>query len=149
MFCSPGFPLPPFPPGPGLPPMQPPGFVPHPGMPPPSAPTMAAAPPPPRFVPAQNAQTSAASPSAHSEQIQPSSSEMQRPEVRVRQPVLSLPDPSRSQTNPDFKKATDLKFKDANFSPVRQMPPYHLWVLSKFSNRTNIGPYTPNIFAQK
>jgi hypothetical protein len=37
----------------------------------------------------------------------------------MRQPVLTLPDSSRSQTNPEFKKPTDLKFKDSNFSPVR------------------------------
>ena len=130
MFCSPGFPLPPgvapgamppFPPGPGLPPMPPPGFVPHPGMPPPPVPATVVAPPPPRFVPAQNAQSSPASPSTHTEQVQPGNSDIQRPEVRVRQPVLTLPDPNRSQTNPEFKKATDLKFKDANFSPVRRI----------------------------
>jgi len=30
---------------------------------------------------------------------------------------LALPDPSRAQTNPEFKKPTDLKVKDPNFSP--------------------------------
>jgi hypothetical protein len=126
---SPGFPLPPgIPPGlmppfpppvPGLPPMPPPGFVP-PGMPLP-VPPPAAAPPPPRFVPAQNAQNFTASPTVQSEQNQQGHSEIQRPEVRIRQPVLILPDPSRSQTNPEFKKPTDLKIKDANFSPVRSL----------------------------
>lgn len=40
-----------------------------------------------------------------------------RRERRVRQPVLSLPNPSLAQTNAEFKKPTDLKVKDANFSP--------------------------------
>jgi hypothetical protein len=34
----------------------------------------------------------------------------------VRQPVLTLPTGAIPQTNPEFKKATDLKVKDANFS---------------------------------
>jgi hypothetical protein len=42
-----------------------------------------------------------------------------RKEGQVRQPKLTLPNPSLAQTNAEFKKATDLKFKDANFSPVR------------------------------
>jgi len=89
--------------------MPPPGFSP----PAAAAPT----PPPPRFVPAQNAQSSTASPSRQPEGTQQGHSEIQRPEVRIRQPVLTLPNPSRSQTNPEFRKQTDLKFKDANFSP--------------------------------
>jgi hypothetical protein len=91
-----------------------------PGFPPPGVPLPATvAVPQSRFVPAQNAQSSSASPSTHSEHIQPGHFENQRPDVQVRQPVLTLPDPGRSQTNPEFKKSTDLKVKDANFSPVR------------------------------
>jgi len=41
-----------------------------------------------------------------------------RPEEQVRQPVLILPNQAMSHTNPDFVKATELKVKDANFSPV-------------------------------
>lgn len=133
---SPGFPLPPgvVPPFPPpsvsvLPPM-PPGFVPPQGMPPQGMPppgfsppaAAAPTPPPPRFVPAQNAQSSTASPAHQSEPTQQGHSEIQRPEVRIRQPVLTLPNPSLSQTNPEFRKQTDLKFKDANFSPVRIYP---------------------------
>jgi hypothetical protein len=41
-----------------------------------------------------------------------------RKEEQVRQPVLTLPNPSLAQTNAEFKKPTVLKVKDANFSPV-------------------------------
>jgi len=40
-----------------------------------------------------------------------------RREGQVRKPVLTLPNPSLAQTNAEFKKSTDLKVKDANFSP--------------------------------
>ncbi|KAF9524478.1 hypothetical protein CPB83DRAFT_861215 [Crepidotus variabilis] len=134
---SQGFPpgmAPPFPPPPGvagMPPFPPPpGFMPPPGMaPPPGTPGFSpppgvpgASPPvpaPPQFVPAQMQPPAMAPPSGpppQSQQQQP------RPEQtgRVRQPVLVLPDPSRAQTNQDFKKPTDLKVKDANFSPDEQ-----------------------------
>jgi len=40
-----------------------------------------------------------------------------RKEGPVRKPVLTLPNPSLAQSNAEFKKPTDLKVKDANFSP--------------------------------
>jgi hypothetical protein len=85
-----------------------------PGILPPAIPIPSTAPPPPRFVPAQL--QGSASPPASSNQTQQAPATLS--EVQVRRPVLTLPDPSRAQTNPDFKKPTDLKFKDANFSPV-------------------------------
>lgn len=110
----PGFPGPPppgmFPPGgfPGGPPpmLPPPTFVPqqnagspYPG-PPFGAGSPAGPPPPGNFPPP----TMAAAPQA-----------VQAP----RKTAPTLPDPSRKQTNPPFKKETDLKYSDANFSPVR------------------------------
>jgi hypothetical protein len=41
-----------------------------------------------------------------------------RKEGPVRKPMLTLPNPSLVQSNAEFKKPTDLKVKDANFSPV-------------------------------
>jgi hypothetical protein len=41
-----------------------------------------------------------------------------RKEGPVRKPVLTLPNPSLAQSNAEFKKPTDLKVKDPNFSPV-------------------------------
>jgi hypothetical protein len=54
-----------------------------------------------------------------------------RPEQPVRKPLLTLPNPSLSQVNPEFKKPTDLKLKDANFSPVRMI--FYLFLLSVIS----------------
>ena len=54
-------------------------------------------------------------PPTSKERLEP---DIPRPEEQVRQPVATLPDPAMSQTNPDFKKATELKVQDANFSPV-------------------------------
>lgn len=143
-FPMPGFPpgAPPFPPGPpgalGRPPFPPPpGFAP-PGMGLPGAPGAPGTPafsppPPPQFVPAQIQQNAPAPPPGNANQLPPppQRQSQQQPqqaqqapahiepaEERVRQPVLTLPDPSRSQTNAEFKKPTDLKFKDPNFSPV-------------------------------
>ena len=45
-------------------------------------------------------------------------SDTPRKEGPVRKPVLTLPNPSLAQSNAEFKKPTDLKVKDANFSPV-------------------------------
>jgi len=124
----PSFPMPGFPPGappflPGCapfppPPLLPPGMSP-PGGPPSGPPGVFSPPPPPKFVPAQTNQsqpppTSPPMPSSK-ERSEPA---VPRPEERVRQPVLTPPNQAMSQTNPDFKKATELKVKDANFSPV-------------------------------
>ena len=124
----PGFPMPGFPPGappfpPGRAPFPPPPFLP-PGMSPPGGPPGVFSPPPPpppKFVPAQ---TNQSQPPPTSPPVPPTSKErsepaVPRPEERVRQPVLTLPNQAMSQTNPDFKKATELKVKDANFSPVK------------------------------
>jgi hypothetical protein len=114
--------LPPFPPG--LAPFPPPPFLPPgmspPGGPPGGPPGVFSPPPPPKFVPAQ---TNQSQPPPTSPPVPPTSKErsepaIPRPEERVRQPVLTLPNQAMSQTNPDFKKATELKVKDANFSPV-------------------------------
>jgi len=74
-------------------------------------------PPPPKFVPAQTNQNQ---PPPASPPVAPPSNERAaaRPEERLRQPVLTLPNQAMSQTNPEFKKATELKVTDANFSPV-------------------------------
>ncbi len=37
-------------------------------------------------------------------------------------PQLTLPNPAFAQTLPEFKKPTDLKWKDPNFSPVSVWP---------------------------
>jgi len=118
-FPMPGFPpdVPPFPRGraPLPPPFLPPGMS-SPGGPP----GVFSPPPPPKFVPAQ---TNPSQPPPTSPPVPPTSKDrsepaVPRPEERVRQPVLILPNQAMSQTNPDFKKATELKVKDANFSPV-------------------------------
>ena len=105
------------PPGPGgfpMPPMQ--------GMGSPPA-------PPPQFVPAQVPHNSSPMPPPAAQSqlqappIQSQSSEVKvleapRKEGQVRKPVLTLPNPSLAQSNAEFKKPTELKVKDANFSPV-------------------------------
>ncbi|KAJ3505613.1 hypothetical protein NLJ89_g7323 [Agrocybe chaxingu] len=131
--------MPPFPPGPpgapGRPPFPPPsGFVPG-GLPPPGfglPPGVPGASPPrpgaPHFVPAQMPQNQASPPPSSTPGTshpptpappsqQPAKPEPARPQVPVRQPKLILPNPSLAQTNPEFKKPTALKVKDANFSP--------------------------------
>lgn len=117
----PGFPMPP-PPGmipppggfpPGVPPFQPPFMPPVPGMTPPFPPPVPGGPtpppparapvaPPPTFVPASSVSPASAVPAA--------------------QPIL--PNPALRQTLPEFKKPTDLKYKDPNFSPD-EMRSYH------------------------
>ncbi|KAJ7578505.1 hypothetical protein C8J56DRAFT_797331 [Mycena floridula] len=106
----PGFPFPP-PPGmiPGMPP--PPGFgIPPPGMMPPMPPPMARGPP--NFVP-QQAGASAPPPLAP----QPSAEPPKPAEPKARPTQPTLPNPALKQTNPDFKKPTELKYADANFQP--------------------------------
>jgi len=86
--------------------------------------------PPPQFIPAQMPQNTPP-PVAHPQGQLPQPAAPSQPplpppqvhlepprvEERVRQPVLTLPNGAVSQTNPDFKKPTDLKVKDPNFSP--------------------------------
>jgi hypothetical protein len=86
--------------------------------------------PPPQFVPAQMPHNSppmpppAAQSQFQAPPIQSQSSEVKgnldtpRKEGPVRKPVLTLPNPSLAQSNAEFKKPTDLKVKDPNFSPV-------------------------------
>ncbi|KJA17952.1 hypothetical protein HYPSUDRAFT_205802 [Hypholoma sublateritium FD-334 SS-4] len=165
-FAMPNFPpgAPPFPPGPpgalGRPPFPPPpGFGP-PGMGLPGAPAFSP-PPPPQFVPAQMQQNAPGPPPGNasqpppqqppqSQQLQqsqqpsqpqqaPSRPEPSRTEERVRQPVLTLPDPSRSQTNAEFKKLTDLKFKDANFSPDEHRAIHPKYFLAKLDDNSAIS----------
>jgi len=71
--------------------------------------------PPPVFIPSQSAQSSL--PPLAEADSQQGRSDLPRSEEQ-RQPVLTLPNPSLAQTNPEFKKPTELKVKDANFSPV-------------------------------
>ena len=81
-----------------------PGVSPPPGFAPPAAtatPPVHA--PPPSFVPA-------------STNAPPASAPAPAPELR-------LPNPTLAQTNPPFKKATEMKWGDANFSPVRTFFP--------------------------
>ncbi|KAF8967245.1 hypothetical protein BDZ97DRAFT_1656531 [Flammula alnicola] len=150
-FPMPGFPpgAPPFPPGPlGRPPFPPPPFMP-PGMAPPG-PTPFSPPPPPQFVPAQmqHSLASPAQPLPQTPQNAPGPSqpslaqahppaqghlEPPRAEERVRQPVLTLPKQAVSQTNPEFKKPTDLKFKDPNFSPDEHRAIHPKYFLAKLS----------------
>ncbi|KAF8163820.1 hypothetical protein B0H34DRAFT_650891 [Crassisporium funariophilum] len=139
-FQMPGFPpgAPPFPPGgPGrpafpMPPFMPPGAPGPGGFPPPPMPGggLPSAPPP-QFVAAQMPQNSMSMPpppqgqsqmqmSSGSSHYQPEGQgrpEPPRSQRPTRQPILTLPNSSRVQTNPEFKKPTDLKVKDANFSP--------------------------------
>ena len=104
----------PFPPPPGtMPPFGAPPFIP-PGIPPPG---FAAPPPgvlpPPNFVPASRQPAPPSIPTPQKENQSPT------PTRPVRQPTLTLPNPALAQANPEFKKPTDLKVKDPNFSPVR------------------------------
>lgn len=135
----PGFLMPPFPGGPppgmmppgmpGMPPFQPgarppfppppfghpgmPGFSPPPGMTPPIPSASMSPPPPPTFVPAASTNISTSTASVQSAPLE-----------------LKLPDPSLAQTNPPFKKATDLKWSDPNFSPVNPLSLRTIWSLT-------------------
>ncbi|KAG7089766.1 hypothetical protein E1B28_011420 [Marasmius oreades] len=133
----PGYSMPPgFPPAPGMMPlpgmpppgMPPPGMSPPPGMfhgpPPPGAvrPTMA---PPPTFVPQQNAVSPPPPPGSpftpHNLPTPPSTiiptAPTSLPTGQVFSSQPTLPKPELKQTNPPFKKPTELKYQDANFSP--------------------------------
>ncbi|KIM37519.1 hypothetical protein M413DRAFT_256814 [Hebeloma cylindrosporum] len=147
----PGFPMPGFPPGappfpPGRPPFPPPPFLP-PGMSPPGAPPgVFSPPPPPKFVPAQaQAQASQSQPPAAPPPAPPPTTERSEPTVprpaeRVRQPVLTLPNPALSQTNPDSKKAMDLKVKDANFSPEEHRAIHPKYFYAPISEGSSTAP---------
>lgn len=120
----PGMPMPPFPPPPGmaLPPGFPP-FPPPPGMSPPGMPYMGtppmipgATPRPPSAAATPFAPGGYASPPTFVPQSQQPQHQQQQQQPSA--PQLTLPDPSLAQTNPDLKKKTDLKWSDANFSPV-------------------------------
>ncbi|KAF5323746.1 hypothetical protein D9619_012875 [Psilocybe cf. subviscida] len=133
----PGMPgMPPMPPGMsppgGAPPFGPPGAFggpPPPGMGPPGfappggpmnmmSPGRPGGPPPaPMFVPASQPGAGAPPPTAASGGPgAPGHGHGQGPPRVMRQPVLTLPPGAIPQTNPEFKKPTDLKVKDANFS---------------------------------
>ncbi|KAF9552398.1 hypothetical protein CPC08DRAFT_790207 [Agrocybe pediades] len=116
----PGGPLrPPFPPPQFMPPppgmSPPPGFKPPGPLPPPQfvpagAPPMGASPPLPQQPPALSGPPApSTAPAARPEAT--------RPDERMRQPILTLPSGAVMQVNTEFKKPTDMKFKDANFSP--------------------------------
>ncbi|KAJ8072731.1 hypothetical protein AAF712_008244 [Marasmius tenuissimus] len=127
----PGFPMPPGFPPPGM--MPPPGMSPPPGMfggpPPPGVgrppmgppPTFvppqqnAGSPPPPVQFPPANFATPTPPPVPSMPPNLPPNSSGQ---VSSSQPTL--PKPELKQTNPPFKKPTELKYQDANFSPEEQ-----------------------------
>ncbi|KAG1865243.1 hypothetical protein C8R48DRAFT_672503 [Suillus tomentosus] len=128
--------LPPFPPFPGMPgflpghpppgfPMPPPGLMPPPGMLPPGAPPFPPGsvrppfPPPPSFVPAGSASPfppvtpgigSGAPPP-------PSAAAMGPPAATAAPPPLTLPNSALEQKYAPFKKPTELKYANPNFSP--------------------------------
>ncbi|KAF8920253.1 hypothetical protein CPB85DRAFT_1429061 [Mucidula mucida] len=128
----PGMPFPPGPPPPGFPFVPPPGVLP-PGMPPQGVPPPGMAPgmrppfppPPPNFVPQQHGSPSPFPPGPPSGSVTPATASAiptpppPTPSQVATQPMrqLVLPVPSLSQTLPPFKKETDLKYKDPNFSP--------------------------------
>lgn len=143
----------PFPPGvPGRPPL-PPGFAPPANLPPPDStmggPHMSSSSslPPPVFVPSQSAQNS--SPALAEADSQQGRSDQPRNEEQ-RQPVLTLPNPSLAQTNPEFKKPTELKVKDANFSPVSLRSIIAFWNKHRYLFcRMNIGQSIQDISVQR
>ena len=105
-------------------PFPPPLFLPPrmslPGSPPGGPLGVFSLPPPPKFVPTQTNQgqpppTAPPAPPTSKECSEPA---IPHPEEQVQQLVLILPNQAMSQTNPDFKKAMELKVKDANLSLV-------------------------------
>ncbi|KAF7795761.1 hypothetical protein EIP86_006928 [Pleurotus ostreatoroseus] len=106
----------PFPPAPGMP-FPPPPFLPPGGSPPPpgltppiATPTPPVLPPAPSFVPAGSPLTG----------VPPSTIPPPAPAAPGAQSVpteLKLPNPALAQTNAPFKKPTELKWQDPNFSP--------------------------------
>ncbi len=155
----PPFPPPFLPPGMPLPGAPPTAFSPPPGMFPPGVhvppipgaspisppPGVPGAPPPgaPAFVPAIAPPSQTIQPTYDQQQHQHQHQHQQQPQQQqqAQQPVstvpptpLVLPDPSLAQVNPTFKKATVLKWSDANFSPVRCCTPLSLFSLSDHSS---------------
>lgn len=115
--------------------------------------------PPPQFVPAQN--SSPISPPAAQIQVQGPPIQSQSSEVKglldtprkerpVRKPVLTLPNPSLAQSNAEFKKPTDLKVKDANFSPVSvfSFSSFAFYSCEFSFCRMSIEQFMPSTFAQ-
>lgn len=142
-FFPPGMPgFPPGPPPPGFP--MPPGFPPPPGMMPPPPGMFAGSPPPPglpgalprplmapppTFVPPQA--SSASPPGVPPSPFPPSNFATPPPMTATPTPPVptptaqpTLPKPELKQTNPPFKKPTELKYQDANFSP-EEMRAHH------------------------
>ncbi|EKM83970.1 hypothetical protein AGABI1DRAFT_110572 [Agaricus bisporus var. burnettii JB137-S8] len=170
----PGFPFPPgfppgapmpFPPGvrPPFPPFFPPGATPPPGFPPPGftpPPGVpgASPPPPPNFVPATLQTTSpstispppfggTAIPGANTPPgPAPSSNPATQSQGQSKPPTLTLPNPALAQTLPEFKKPTELKWSDPNFSPEE-----HRAIHSKyyFVKTTDPAPVTTSANADE
>jgi hypothetical protein len=96
--------------------------MPPPGMPPPGAPPFAPGsirppfPPPPSFVPAGSA--SPFPPVTPGQSGIPSQPSAGPPVTAAAPPPLILPNPALEQKYAPFKKPTDLKYADPNFSPV-------------------------------
>src|SRR6266540_933949 len=142
----------PFPPGvPGNTPF-PPGFAPPANLASPDPSSTMGGPhipssslPPPVFVPAHSAKSSL--PALAEAASQQGRSNLPRSEEQ-RQPVLALPNPSLAQTNAEFKKPTELKVKDANFSPVSLHSIITFWNKDRYLVcRMNIGQFIQNISA--
>lgn len=169
----PGFPPgapPPFPPGarpPFPPPFLPPGATPPPGFPPPGftpPPGVpgASPPPPPNFVPAalQTTSTSTIPPppfgvaSTSGANTPPGSATSSNPATQSqgqsKPPALTLPNPALAQTLPEFKKPTELKWSDPNFSPVC-ITVLYTCVCSpiRVNYRKSIELYIPNIILSR
>ncbi|KAI0748755.1 hypothetical protein C8Q80DRAFT_1319375 [Daedaleopsis nitida] len=110
---------PPFPPPfmPGVPPpgLPPPGFSPPPGVLPPGMPMppVPGASPHPPGMPGAPAPSAPAPAAAAAQPVAPP----QQPSSSVPPPPLVLPNPQLAQVNPSFKKGTNLKWSDPNFSP--------------------------------
>ncbi|OAX38010.1 hypothetical protein K503DRAFT_770925 [Rhizopogon vinicolor AM-OR11-026] len=126
--------LPPFPPFPGMPgfppgpppgfPFPPPGLMPPPGMSPLGAPPFAPGnirppfPPPPSFVPAGSASPFPPfTPGQSGVPSAPSAIAAGPPATSAEPPPLALPNRTLEQKYTPFKKPTELKYSDPNFSP--------------------------------
>ncbi|TCD62152.1 hypothetical protein EIP91_007280 [Steccherinum ochraceum] len=132
----PGFPMPPFPGAPG---MLPPGMPPFPpGARPPFPPPSFAPPgmlpvfsPPPAVTPVPSTPASASISPPPPPTFVSASNQSMIPAPQTAPAELKLPDPSLSQTNPPFKKPTELKWSDPNFSPEEKRAISSKYSLSK------------------